>query len=184
MHAEPVDAWLHVMGADDHDAAINEWRRERDLFFAEHYATPLSDEDLQSFSGLRYYPVNPRLCFEVELEPAPDSVEITSSTGSVTAYRTAGWVTIPFASGPERMRVLCGEDDDLYIPFRDTTCGEKTYSGGRYVSVEEKFGSGHEVDFNKAINPYCAYDPDFSCPLPPPENKLNVPIAAGELDYE
>lgn len=171
------------MGAHDHVTAINEWRRDRDRFFAEHYATPLSDEDLESFSGLRYYPVDVSLRFGVELEQEPFPIEITSSTGSVTTYRTAGWVTIPFASGPERMRVLCGEDNDLYIPFRDTTCGTTTYTGGRYVSVEERDGGGYEVDFNRAINPYCAYDPDFSCPLPPPENYLTFPIAAGELDY-
>ncbi len=167
---------------DDYGAAIAEWRRERDRFFAEHYATPLSDEMIESFSGLRYYTADSQWCFEVMLEPGPDSVNIVSSTGSVTAYRTSGWVTVPFPAGPVRLRVLCGEDDDLYIPFRDTTCGPSSYVGGRYVTVEKR-GDRYEVDFNKAINPYCAYDPDFSCPLPPPENRLNFPITAGELDF-
>ena len=167
----------------DYEAAIDRWRQQRDRFFAEHYATPLSDAALESFSGLRYYPVDARLRFEVDLEKARDSLDIVSSTGSVMPYGAAGWVSIPFEEGFARMRVLTGEEGDLYIPFRDATCGAATYLGGRYVPVTPLPGGLYEVDFNRATNPYCAYDPEFSCPLPPPENHLSSAIAAGELDY-
>lgn len=159
------------------------WRADRDDFFASHYASPLADEVMAEFAGLRYFPPDFELVFEVDLESAPSSVDIESSTGTSMDYPGAGGVTVSFPVGAVTMSVLNGEDDDLFIPFRDATSGVSTYRGGRYVGVERGPEDRFTVDFNKAINPYCAYDPEFSCPLPPASNCLEFPIAAGELDY-
>ena len=170
------------MTADDYTAALQKWRAERDHFMARHYATPLSDDDIVAFDGLRYFSPDPALVFPVDLESKDGQVAIESSSGSVSDYSGAGTVVVPFAAGHVTMQVLHGEEGDLFIPFRDQTCGESTYNGGRYVGVE-RTDVGFVVDFNKATNPYCAYDPDFSCPLPPPENRLPFAVEAGELDY-
>ena len=162
---------------------IAAWRRERDRFLLDHYATPLADDAIASFTGIEYYDVDERLVFTLALEPAEAAVEIQASTGSVSAYPSAGFITIPFPSGDQRLRVLSGEDDDMYLPFRDTTCGVATYGAGRYAPVELQPDGRVVVDFNKATNPYCAYDEEFSCPLPPEENHLGFPIEAGELDF-
>lgn len=159
------------------------WREDRDRFFAEHYATPLSDDALSSFTGLSYFPPDPEAVFVVEIEPDRQGVEIESSTGTRSEYPGAGFVVVPFVEAKVRLLVLRGEDDDLFVPFRDETSGASTYSGGRYVNVERSTGGDVTVDFNKATNPYCAYDPDFSCPLPPRQNWLAFPVEAGELDY-
>ena len=72
-----------------------------------------------------------------------------------------------------------GYQDYLIIPFTDLTNGNETFSGGRYIDVRIPSGDVILIDFNKAYNPYCAYSKRFSCPVPPPENNLNVKIEAG-----
>ncbi len=150
---------------------------------AEHYATPLPDEAIAAFTGLRYYPVDESLSFEALFERFDDTVDIAASTGSVSGYPSAGWVTIPFPHEEVVLRVLRGEDDDLYVPFRDATSGATTYAAGRYALAELQPDGRLVVDFNKATNPHCAYDEEFSCPLPPPENHLAFAVEAGELSF-
>ncbi|MBT8206662.1 MAG: DUF1684 domain-containing protein, partial [Acidimicrobiia bacterium] len=70
-----------------------------------------------------------------------------------------------------------------FVPFRDATSGKESYGAGRYLDVHPNEDGTVTLDFNYAYNPYCAYDEAFSCPLPPIENWLEVPIAAGET-YE
>lgn len=159
------------------------WREIRDDFLANHYATPLSDEAISTFEGIQYFPADPSVVFEVRLEASDVEVAIVSSTGSTSDYPGAGRVAIPFTGGVVELVVLSGEEDDLFIPFRDGTSGDTTYSGGRYLAIEAARNGLVTVDFNKATNPYCAYDPDFSCPLPPQSNRLNFPVEAGEMDY-
>jgi uncharacterized protein (DUF1684 family) len=164
---------------------INRWRAERDEFFGEHYASPLSEEAMESFQGLDYFDIDEHLVFSAVLQrSAEPTMGIDSSTGSVSEYPLAGVVDVAFAEGAVSMVALRGEEDEAFIPFRDATCGAGSYGGGRYVSVEVGSDGSCVVDFNRAINPYCAYDPDFSCPLPPRQNWLDWPIAAGERAYE
>ena len=162
---------------------LAEWRAERDAFFAGHYASPLSDEAMAVFNGLDYYPADESLVFKVRLAQAQSRIGIVSSTGSELQYPAAGTVIVPFPAATMTLRVLRGEEDDLYIPFRDATSGVTTYGAGRYVGVARIAGDEVTIDFNKAINPYCAYDPEFSCPLPPAENWLDFEVAAGEKDW-
>src|SRR5207249_11236273 len=72
----------------------------------------------------------------------------------------------------------------LFIPFSDETSGRETYAAGRYLDLEEQGGDDYELDFNMACNPYCAYSEEYTCPLPPAENKLSVRILAGEKNYK
>ncbi len=164
-------------------AELERWRQERDDFFRHHYATPLSDDVIAGFAGISYFPADVSWRFNVSLVAADSPVDIESSTGATSQYPGAGVVEIQFPTGPARLRVLWGEEDDLFVPFRDLTSGAATYSGGRYVVVENADGGGLVVDFNKATNPYCAYDEEFSCPLPPAENCLQFPVEVGERDF-
>jgi uncharacterized protein (DUF1684 family) len=85
-----------------------------------------------------------------------------------------------YKSGPREER--------LFIPFRDGTCGKETYGAGRYLDLEPAEHLTDEgkwiVDFNEAYNPWCAYSEDYACPFVPPENRLRVPVRAGERNYE
>ncbi len=177
-------------GAMDNDtsetarAAHAEWRRVRDEFFKHHYASPLPEETMEVFERIEYFPFNPDMVFETTLQPlATDAVEILSSTGSRSAYPAAGEVTISFPDGEKLLIVLQGEEDEVFIPFSDATCGVDSYGGGRYVSPIAGPEGKLVVDFNRTINPYCVYDPDFSCPLPPAQNRLTMRIEAGEKDF-
>ena len=165
-------------------SAIEEWRAQRDLFFKSHYASPLEERDQEAFDGLTYFDIDPALVFAVDLEPATEErMDILSSRGASSPYRKAGEIGIPFGEGTKTLIVLSGEDNDMFIPFRDATNGDGTYEAGRYVGVERHPDGNLVVDFNKATNPYCAYDPEFSCPLPPPQNTCGFRIEAGEMAF-
>ncbi len=69
---------------------------------------------------------------------------------------------------------------DIFLPFVDSQAGKGTYGAGRYLDPEQLPNGKFLIDFNLAYNPYCAYNENWNCPIPPTENKLDVPIRAGE----
>lgn len=75
--------------------------------------------------------------------------------------------------------------DYLFLPFKDETSGTETYGGGRYLDIRTgEIRNGHLVlDFNKAYNPYCAFKEGYPCPIPPKNNRLTVPVEAGEKAF-
>ncbi len=171
--------------SDHYDTtALLAWRAERDEHFKNHYASPIPEEHLPTFEGLRYFEPNPALAMRGTFTSAQGTVDITSSTGGVMGYQLAGHVALTLDDESVRLVVLQGEEDDLFIPFRDATSGVGSYGGGRYAPAVTNDGGDATVDFNRAINPFCAYDEEFSCPLPPPQNWLSVAVTAGEMHYE
>jgi hypothetical protein len=68
----------------------------------------------------------------------------------------------------------------LFVPFTDLTTGTETYAAGRYLDLESSATGIYLVDFNRAYHPYCYFDATFDCPYPPAENRLTIPIRAGE----
>ena len=74
---------------------------------------------------------------------------------------------------------LDGFDDYLFIPYGDASNGLETYGGGRYLSFHAEPSDSLVLDFNQSFNPYCAYNDKYSCPIPPKENLLDIPILAG-----
>ena len=159
------------------------WRKEKDASFKEENS-PLPEELRENFIGLDYYPVNPDLVFAVDLEPDP-TLEITTlqmSKGTIKEYKRLGWFNFIVDGTPQRLAVYSyGDDvtDTFYIPFTDTTNGLETYAGGRYFDAWFDEGK-YQLDFNYAYSPYCAYNDKYTCPIPSSENKLMVPILAGE----
>ena len=162
--------------------ALLAWRAARDEKFRTSYASPIPEEHVDLFRHLRYFEPDASLAVSGPFAPAEGKHDITSSTGSVSGYDLAGRVTLTVNSETRTLVVLEG-DEERFIPFRDSTCGTDSYDGGRYAPIELTTLDRATVDFNRAINPYCAYDEDFSCPLPPVDNWFTVPIRAGEMDY-
>ena len=74
----------------------------------------------------------------------------------------------------------------LYIPFRDYTCRDECYGGGRYIDLLASDVKDNKlvIDFNRAYNPYCAYNEMYSCPVPPAENSLPLEVRVGEKKYK
>lgn len=168
-------------------AQLDEWRREKDRFFGHAPDSPLRDEQKEEFDGLDYYPENASLRLKLPLDTtvAHDVIEMKTTAGSTQHYRREGAVS--FDVEGQRVKLYLYKSDespDLFIPFRDATSGNETYSGGRYLEAHLNQDGTVDVDFNYAYNPYCAYNGDWSCPIPPVENWLPAPIRAGEMEWQ
>jgi len=108
---------------------------------------------------------------------------MATTGGEDQVYRRYGLVRFRVDDQPAQLVLYASDDsDELFIPFRDATSGKETYGAGRYLELHAH-GDDVTIDFNYAYNPNCAYDPSWSCPLPPAENWLKVPIRAGEKTF-
>lgn len=171
--------------SEDYEQAVMQDRVERDMQMREKESV-LPPDRRDAFRGLDFYEVDSDYRFAVPLErsTSPDTVTIAESTGGLRSQVQVGQVRIPFPEGTETLVVFEGEGDTprgrLWIPFADSTNGQTTYKAGRYVDLESAGQDSVVVDFNRAYNPTCAYNPNFACPLPPPENRIDVPVSAGE----
>lgn len=163
-------------------------REEKDQFFREDPRSPLKSKDQKNFKGLAYYPIDPCYVFSGPLERGPkgrrEYVKLPTNRGNFRTYIKQG--TFRFRID-EREVVLAvyrfvGRSI-LFLPFRDTTNGLETYENGRYVDVEVIGGDRIVVDFNGAHNPYCAYNPKYTCAYAPEENTLDVAIRSGEKRF-
>jgi uncharacterized protein (DUF1684 family) len=172
--------------------AAGEFRAARDELFREHPESPLPPEDRAGFAGIPYFAHRPELRVEAALVPDDSGAEliIPTSTGEPTRFSRIGSVH-PSLEGREvslAVYWLEGYGGGLFLPFRDALAGGATYGGGRYLLDTVKgadlgAGAGGDrlvLDFNYAYNPSCAYDPRWSCPLAPPENRIDVAVEAGE----
>lgn len=168
---------------------LDEFRSAKDDFFRDDPRSPLTHEQRGSFGGLAYYPEEPALAVRTRLETEgvdrDERIVMPTTTGDEQVYRRAGIVRFEVDGASASLTLFASEDaHDLFLPFRDATSGSETYGAGRYLEVDPPGPDGLvEADFNYAYNPYCAYNPNWSCPLPPAENRLSVPIRAGELTF-
>jgi uncharacterized protein (DUF1684 family) len=165
---------------------IERLRAEKDAFFREHPESPLLREQRRAFRGLRYYPPDETLVFEVAPEeyPEPEVVTMQTSTGDEQDY--VRWARVAFRVEGRDLGLTVFRDGHggYFLPFTDAGRGVETYGAGRYLEPEPLPEGRLRLDFNAAYNPYCAYNDEWSCPLPPAENHLPVNIRAGEMLFE
>ncbi len=162
---------------------LTDFRKAKDEFFRTHYQSPLDSQEKAGFTGLKYFPENPDLRFDLPLEkfPQPEQITMPTSTGDTQEYWRVGQVHFTVKDQPAVLQVyLPVEGGDYFIPFVDGTAPRETYGAGRYVEPEDLGNGKLHLDFNMAYNPYCAYNDRWSCPVPPPQNRLSVRIEAGE----
>lgn len=164
---------------------ILEQRRQKDQFFKQHPDSPLTPAQKRDFTGLDYFPEAPELSFELSLErfPQAEIIRIQTSTGEVQPYQRYGKVHFQ-VEGQDVELTIYANHYGLFLPFADSLAGEETYPAGRYLEPEPLPEGKVLIDFNQAYNPYCAYNDAWSCPLTPAENRLKVPIRAGEKIFE
>jgi uncharacterized protein (DUF1684 family) len=162
-------------------STLSDFRKSKDEFFRNDPDSPLTDEQKKDFKGLNYFPENPNLRLNVKVQAfqKPEEVHIQTSTGDVREYDRYGRFEFT-VNGQDVMLTIYRNETGYFLPFVDSLAGKETYPAGRYVEVEAGGGDHFVVDFNYAYNPYCAYNDKWSCPLAPFENKLKVPIEAGE----
>ena len=146
-----------------------------------HPQSPLSPDQKRGFTGLNYFPENDALRLEVTVEPLNDQqpMQMQTSTGGVQSYIRYGRFHFQ-VEGQEAELTIYQNENGFFLPFVDLLAGKETYPAGRYLEPEPLPDNRFFVDFNLAYNPYCAYNEMWSCPITPPENRLKVPIRAGE----
>ena len=164
---------------------LTDFRAEKDEFFGRHPQSPLTPEQKRGFVGLQYFPENDALRLEVQAEPLFDQqpMQMQTSTGGVQMYARHARFKFP-VDGQEAELTIYQSENGYFLPFVDSLAGKETYPAGRYLEPESLPGNRFLVDFNLAYNPYCAYNEMWSCPITPAENRLKVPIRAGEKLYE
>ena len=157
-------------------------RAEKDQYFRQSEHSPLTPEQQDRFTGLRYYPPNPALDLTVTIERVEKGqpVAIETTTGDVQQFHRYGRFTFS-VNGQEAALTIYEAPYGFFLPFTDANRGGDTYGAGRYLEPEELADGRFHVDFNNAYNPYCAYNAGWSCPITPYENRLSVAIEAGEL---
>src|SRR5690606_15828454 len=124
---------------------------------------------------------NPDLVMDVTVEPVTDNHEIMLETTTDEVRRATRYGRFTFTvDGQEVSLTVYETQHGYFLPFTDANAGTETYPAGRYLEPEELPDGRLHVDFNLAYNPFCAFNAGWSCPITPPENRLNVAIRAGE----
>ncbi len=166
-------------------SAIEAQRAAKDEDFRGSPYSPIPHEDRDAFTGLAYYPVGPAYRLEgLALSPyeggEPEAFMMPTSTDELRRAWRAG--TFRFVLGGQPVSLVAYDlgNGSLFVPFLDATSGAETYGAGRYLDLEPELDGTFTLDFNLAYFPYCAYSPDYSCPLTPAENRLPVRVEAGE----
>ena len=172
----------------DHATSIAEFRAEKDQMFREASDSPVPRGEIDRFVPLAYYPVNESYRTPAALAPLSDAdspaMEMPTSTGQRRPMRRAGKLRFTLHGQAYTLTAFVSADDAarqrLFVPFRDLTAGVETYQAGRYLDLDRTATGLYDLDFNRAYQPYCYYDVKYDCPIPPAENRLSIPIRAGE----
>ena len=176
-HAPPDDP-------QDFSAKLAADRAAKDaMFLASDEPIPKSRH--AQFLPLAYFPIDPAYSVPAGLKPSndPTIIEMPTSTGTTRKMRRAGALEFTLKGQPLKLTALLEVGDDpshLFVPFSDLTSGTETYAAGRFMDLRRNASGVYDVDFNRAYIPYCYYSPTYECPYPPPENRLTIPIRAGE----
>jgi uncharacterized protein (DUF1684 family) len=142
---------------------------------------------LKAFKGVENFPVDPSSRVTARFEPysTPREVGIPTVLGTTVKMRAPGQVRFKLRGRTLILQPVQEDpaDGQLFFIFRDGTSGRETYPAGRFLYADAPKDGKVVLDFNKAINPPCAFTPFATCPLPPEQNRLKVRIAAGEKKY-
>lgn len=137
------------------------------------------------FRGLRWYEPNPSYRSIGTFKPYPDVkvVQIPNILGDLEPFNAIGTVTFDLNGASHTMEAW-RSGKRLWFVFRDRTSGRETYPSARFLYTDDPVDGKVVMDFNFAQNPPCAYNPFTTCPLPPQQNRLAIPVEAGEKIYD
>lgn len=177
--------------ANAYATQIQQARRQKNQQFRTAANSPLTPAQKLAFDSLSYFApaINYRVSAHLRRTAAAPTLALPRNDGGTDAYRA--WATadftLPGQGQPQHVQLLqkvspAGAQEPLFLPFADATNGHGTYGGGRYLDLPVPADGAEEItlDFNLAYNPYCAYNAGYTCPLPPAQNRLTVPVPAGE----
>ena len=138
-----------------------------------------------NFSGEKWYPadINYKVTGSFEPFESPREIEIPNILGGNFKMKSPGIVRFRLSGKEFALQPVIENDKQLFFIFKDETAGGETYGAGRFLYTDNPVNGKVVLDFNKAENPPCAFTEFATCPLPPPQNKLDVAIQAGEKKY-
>ncbi len=147
----------------------------------------LEKKDVSATGRLKYFEPNELYRMEAKFKPIENGevFKMETSTDRLPEYKRFGTLSFMLEGAEQELTVYQNVEDTnyLFLPFRDLTNGNTTYGAGRYLNFMLADLENPLIDFNLAYNPYCAYNKDFSCPIPPVENHLKIEIPAGEKKW-
>jgi len=166
-----------------------DFQRKLNAEFKDASKSPLKDKDRKDFRGLDFFKFDLAYVVTATLKRTPDSkwFKMKTTTSRVSNERVYGVLSFEMNGELYELNVYQGEDlmtregfkDYLFLPFIDDTNGDTTYGGGRYIDLRIPNGDTIVIDFNKAYNPYCAYNDKYSCPIVPRINYISTKVKAG-----
>ena len=177
-----------------HVEEIEQFQYELNVYYSDKKTSPLKKKDLKKFKKLSFFQIDDsfRVVANFERTPNEPIFEMQTSTERLPLYAQYGIATFTIDEKELSLRLYKSQEsklnpeyaDNLFLPFTDLTNGNETYGAGRYIDLKIPESNTIVIDFNKAYNPYCAYNEEYSCPIPPRENDLDIEIKAGVLSFE
>lgn len=187
--------FLSCTNKNEYNEKIKEFQYALNAQFSNPNTSPLIKEDLRTFKFLEFYEIDENFKVNAQLELTPDSpiIEMETNTDRIAYFKKYGIAKFKINNQDLSLSIYKEQplgkgfdiSENLFLPFKDWTNEITTYGGGRYINVDypELGKSTIEIDFNKAYNPYCVYNNDYSCPFTPSENNLPIEIKAGMKIY-
>lgn len=168
---------------------LKAFREKRNQFFKTDPQSPLKEADRKKFNGLPYYPIDLTYAMvgtieRYPIEPKPLYVNLPTSKGREKKYVKYGRFQFKLSGKEVALQIyrpLGG--GELFLPFKDKTSEKETYPQGRTLFIEPMPAGKVLIDFNRAHNPFCAFNEKYTCPFAPEENELPIPIRAGEKRF-
>ena len=181
--------------SNDYQAHIKLFQYQLNTQYANSETSPLTQEDLKDFKSLAFFKIDETYKVTAVLERTPNThiFKMQTTTKRLPLYRK--YAEAHFTLHGKKLSLSIYQNQKLmetaeykyhlFLPFNDATNGSSSYGGGRFIDLEipEEGAKTIEIDFNKAYNPYCTYNPKYSCPIPPAGNNLNIAIPVGVKAY-
>lgn len=171
-----------------------EFHKKLNREFKDPETSPLPDRYRKNFNGLDFFALDSTYLIIAKFTKTPEALPffMPTSTGGRTEEMVYGRLSFTWEGKTHELEVYRNLElmqqekykDYLFLPFADLTNGEETYEGGRYLDLTVPEGDIILLDFNKAYNPYCAYNAKYSCPLVPKQNRLDMEVRAGVMAFD
>jgi uncharacterized protein (DUF1684 family) len=169
-----------------YEEEIAAWRADKDRFMRESAQSPVIASERAAFPDLPYFPINReyRVPASLTVARAEDILEMQTSTGQRRKMQRIGTLEFTLKGQALKLTAFAEAADTglrrLFVPFHDLTNGSDTYPGGRYLDLDRTPTGVYDLDFNRAYHPFCVFNATYDCPVPPRENRLTIPVRAGE----
>lgn len=169
--------------------AVLKFQRELNEEYKDPEKSPLPDRYRKNFNGLDFFPVDTNYVVIAKFVRTPEALPfmMPTTTGRTSKETVYGIAHFSLNGKEHQLEIYQNKKlmleekyrDYLFLPFLDGTNGEETYGGGRYIDLSIPDTDFIVIDFNKAYNPYCAYNKKYSCPIVPTINNLSTKVEVG-----